>query len=79
MTVSSPCVSCCKLDENDICMGCYRSMNEIANWSQSNDEYKLQVLEHVKEREHLYKEMDYHTIDKYPITRNKHMQYKKQS
>ncbi|MEM7501318.1 MAG: DUF1289 domain-containing protein [Pseudomonadota bacterium] len=29
----SPCVSICSLDENDICYGCYRSVDEIVAWA----------------------------------------------
>ncbi|MEM1156043.1 MAG: DUF1289 domain-containing protein [Pseudomonadota bacterium] len=28
----SPCVSICVLDEDNICQGCYRSGEEIADW-----------------------------------------------
>ncbi|MEM8560687.1 MAG: DUF1289 domain-containing protein [Pseudomonadota bacterium] len=28
----SPCVSICVLDEDNICQGCYRSAEEIADW-----------------------------------------------
>lgn len=28
----SPCVRNCCLDENDICLGCYRSLSETLNW-----------------------------------------------
>ena len=38
--VASPCVSICVLDENDICSGCYRSIKEIAEWSQMSENEK---------------------------------------
>ena len=28
----SPCVGICTLDETDICLGCYRTLDEIASW-----------------------------------------------
>ena len=46
----SPCVSICALDENDICMGCYRSAQEITDWFMASDEEKRRILERVKER-----------------------------
>ncbi len=49
--VSSPCVSICALDEDDICVGCYRSGNEITRWSQLNQDEKKQVMDKVRERE----------------------------
>ncbi len=46
----SPCVSICALDENDICMGCYRSAQEITDWFMASDEEKRQILVRVRER-----------------------------
>lgn len=37
--VRSPCVNVCALDIDDLCIGCYRTMDEIVRWSSmSNDE-----------------------------------------
>ncbi len=46
----SPCISVCALDENDICMGCYRSADEITDWFIASDEEKLRILERVRQR-----------------------------
>lgn len=46
----SPCISVCALDENDICMGCYRSANEITDWFMSSDEQKREILRRARER-----------------------------
>ena len=46
----SPCISVCVLDENDICVGCYRSANEITDWFMATSEQKLAVLRRVRER-----------------------------
>jgi hypothetical protein len=49
--VKSPCVHICCLDEQDVCLGCYRTCDEICQWgAMSNDERK-QVLKKVAERE----------------------------
>lgn len=29
----SPCIRVCTLDENDLCLGCYRTLAEIVAWS----------------------------------------------
>ncbi len=42
--VKSPCISVCALDEEDICMGCFRSMREITDWSSYNEEQKRAVV-----------------------------------
>jgi len=46
----SPCISVCALDENDICMGCYRSANEITDWFLASDDEKREILARVRER-----------------------------
>lgn len=44
-SVLSPCVSICKMDSiTGLCEGCLRTIDEIAQWSQMNDEQKRQVL-----------------------------------
>ncbi|MBT8077638.1 MAG: DUF1289 domain-containing protein [Gammaproteobacteria bacterium] len=29
----SPCIDICSLDENDVCQGCLRSLQEVIDWS----------------------------------------------
>jgi predicted Fe-S protein YdhL (DUF1289 family) len=36
--LSSPCVKNCCLDDNDICLGCFRSLEEIRKWRQVDDD-----------------------------------------
>ena len=40
----SPCVSICALDEDDICVGCYRTGGEISIWGLLSDEEKREVF-----------------------------------
>lgn len=42
--VQSPCVRNCCLNEADICLGCFRSLEEITRWSLVDDEAKTQIL-----------------------------------
>ena len=44
MQVASPCVNICKLEGN-ICQGCFRSLEEISNWTTYTDQEKRLVLE----------------------------------
>lgn len=46
----SPCISVCVLDDGDICMGCFRSAEEIADWFMASDEQKREVLRRARER-----------------------------
>lgn len=49
-TVPSPCVSICALDDNDICIGCFRSGREISDWGKYSDEEKRAVLKRCGQR-----------------------------
>ncbi|MBT3504919.1 MAG: DUF1289 domain-containing protein [Piscirickettsiaceae bacterium] len=50
MSVTSPCVRNCCLDQNDICTGCGRALNEITQWSVSSDSEKKQISLDAKQR-----------------------------
>ena len=41
--VASPCVSICALDEQDICTGCQRNVDEITRWSRMDNAERRQV------------------------------------
>lgn len=49
-TVESPCVRNCCLDDDDICMGCFRSLSEIVSWSQADDNTRREIIEKAKLR-----------------------------
>lgn len=49
--VPSPCVSICALDDNNVCLGCYRSGEEISRWGELSNDEKRAVMEKVGERE----------------------------
>ena len=48
--VPSPCVRNCCLDEDDVCIGCNRSIEEIMRWGESDNEEKLKILEKAEKR-----------------------------
>ena len=39
----SPCIQLCQINADDICMGCYRSVQEINQWYELSDEAFEQV------------------------------------
>lgn len=43
--LTSPCVRNCCLNEDDICLGCFRSIEEICGWIAAEEGEKLKVLE----------------------------------
>lgn len=49
--IASPCVSICALDDNDICVGCHRSGQEIAGWGSKSESEKAEIMLKVRERE----------------------------
>lgn len=50
MNVSSPCIQICKLDGQNICIGCHRTRGEIARWLQMTDQEKSLVISMLAER-----------------------------
>ncbi|MCP5161799.1 MAG: DUF1289 domain-containing protein [Hahellaceae bacterium] len=49
--VRSPCVGICALNEDDLCIGCFRTGMEICRWGDMSNEEKRAVLRNVSERE----------------------------
>jgi predicted Fe-S protein YdhL (DUF1289 family) len=50
MTIPSPCIRNCCLDQADVCIGCGRALNEITQWTVSSDSEKQQILTDAKQR-----------------------------
>ncbi len=49
--VASPCVNICRMDaDNAICVGCYRTLDEIAQWSRASSDAKRAILAAVERR-----------------------------
>ncbi|HMA07158.1 MAG TPA: DUF1289 domain-containing protein [Ramlibacter sp.] len=49
--VPSPCISVCKVDPvTQLCEGCFRTLDEIADWSRMADERKREVWRRIGER-----------------------------
>lgn len=49
-SVPSPCIQVCTLDDDNVCIGCYRSADEIREWMIMDRPAKLEVLERVRAR-----------------------------
>ena len=47
--VVSPCIKICTL-QNDFCIGCGRSTQEIAEWSKASNKRKEEILERLPDR-----------------------------
>lgn len=45
--INSPCVRQCCLDQQDICLGCHRSLQEILDWAAGSDDEKRAIMARV--------------------------------
>lgn len=54
--ITSPCIRNCCLNENDICLGCFRSIDEILIWGTASDEQKSITLALSKTRRKQYEQ-----------------------
>lgn len=50
--IESPCNRHCCLDQNDICLGCRRSLEEIRQWAESDPATKQTILDNARQRRH---------------------------
>ena len=48
--VKSPCIEVCSLNHEDVCIGCYRTANEIIEWFSALDERKREILAAIDQR-----------------------------
>ena len=50
-TVPSPCNSICTIDATlGVCIGCYRTLDEIASWMRLSDDAKREVVQSLPAR-----------------------------
>jgi uncharacterized protein len=47
--IKSPCIDVC-ISRNGLCIGCYRTLDEMAGWKTYTEEQKQEVLENIKKR-----------------------------
>jgi predicted Fe-S protein YdhL (DUF1289 family) len=47
----TPCIQVCQINySTGLCVGCYRTLTEITNWSQWNDQQRLAVMSQLTNR-----------------------------
>ena len=42
--VASPCIRLCTLDDQNVCLGCFRSMADICAWSRASNDERRQIV-----------------------------------
>ena len=56
MSIWSPCIKVCFVDPDaEICVGCYRSMEELGRWAKMTDAERMAVGEALPARERAYR------------------------
>ncbi len=54
IVAQSPCVRNCCLNERDICLGCFRSLDEIMQWSAADNRERHVILNNARQRKQSY-------------------------
>ncbi|WP_347988311.1 DUF1289 domain-containing protein [Methylomonas sp. AM2-LC] len=52
--IQSPCVRNCCLNEEDICLGCYRHVDEICQWLAADPQMRKKILNQAAQRKMHY-------------------------
>ncbi|WP_236984677.1 DUF1289 domain-containing protein [Marinagarivorans cellulosilyticus] len=53
--VPSPCIKKCCLDDNNLCIGCYRTLEDITGWREKTALQKKDILQCCAQRKAQYK------------------------
>lgn len=48
--IKSPCIRNCCLNENDVCLGCFRHVDEIIEWGSAEKKRRESILENARKR-----------------------------
>ena len=53
--MKSPCIKVCQMDpQRDLCMGCGRTLDEIARWASMDEAERERVMSELAKRKDLY-------------------------
>jgi uncharacterized protein len=54
--VASPCIRNCCLNEEDVCLGCFRLLPEIVGWAGADNPERQVILNNTEARREAYHE-----------------------
>jgi len=54
--VASPCIRNCCLNEEDVCLGCFRHVDEICEWGSATNERRNDILKDSRQRKDIHDE-----------------------
>jgi len=49
-TIEKPCIRQCCLDDNDVCVGCFRTFDDMRLWHKASIEEKEKMLKDAQKR-----------------------------
>ncbi len=55
-SIKKPCIKQCCLDEKDVCLGCFRTLDDMLVWHKSTDSQKHEILVIASKRKRAHKE-----------------------
>ncbi|QYJ87612.1 DUF1289 domain-containing protein [Shewanella mesophila] len=58
--MQSPCVARCGLNDDEICMGCFRHIDEIVGWSSASEIKQQQIWQNLAQRKAQYASEEHH-------------------
>jgi len=58
LNIDRPCLKKCTLDKNDVCIGCFRTLDDMRCWHSSSQGEKVEMLQlaEVRQKEHKIKQ-----------------------
>lgn len=62
--IESPCTRQCCLNDEDVCCGCFRHIDEITGWQKLAEDQKQNVIEACQNRKQMYLACNNQTIAK---------------
>ena len=57
--IGKPCIKKCCLNEDNVCLGCFRTFDDMLQWNKANIEEKTLMLKKAQKRkkEHMLKDI----------------------
>jgi len=49
-SLASPCIRICCLDDENVCLGCFRTLDEIKDWTSTDNPGRALVLQNCAQR-----------------------------
>lgn len=55
--INKPCIRKCCLNEDEICLGCFRTFNDMLTWNKASIQDKKEMLLKAEDRKRKYKDV----------------------